>query len=57
MDRLSLAAGFACTLALLILDELFGLHDRITGGGPEAELRRFLAAHPDATVHDLTDRP
>lgn len=54
MDRLTIAASFAGTVALLVIGEAFDLHDRLfPDHSPAGELRRFLAAHPDATVHDL----
>jgi hypothetical protein len=54
VDRLTVVASFAGTLALLVIGEVLQLHDRFTGGGPAAEVRRFLAHYPDADVIDLT---
>ena len=57
MDRLTVLASFVITLTLVALEDAFALHDLVTGGGPDAELRRYLAAHPNATVHTLNRHP
>lgn len=48
------AVSLGATLTLLVVHEVLKVHDLVSGGGPKEELRRFLAAYPDATVHTIS---